>query len=151
MPDPTLNRLIVKNLCYTVKAAVASDIFKHIYVSDSSGEELDALQDGKLACAYVVSGILTLHGLIDHPHATVVTTLKAMETAGWKLTTQPRPGDVVHWPLGKEGHQHLGFYLQENQFMSNSAEQRQPILHGPSLQDGRLPDGYYTHDLLHNT
>jgi hypothetical protein len=148
MPDPNLTKLFSKNLLYTIRTAVGSDLFRHIYVRDKDGKEFDALDDGQLACAYAVSGILSLHGLIDRPHATVATTVQKMLESGWYQVEKPLPGDVVRWPAGADGHAHLGFYGESGNYFSNSDAERRPVLHKMTLRDGRVPDAYYTHKLL---
>ncbi len=148
MPDSNLTRLVAKNLVYTIKTVVGSDLFRHIYVRDQAGKEFDALEDGQASCALAVSGVLALNGLIDRPHATVATTLQKMQEAGWKPTQDPKPGDVVHWPFGKNEHEHIGFCAEEDRYVSNSEIEHRPVVHGVALSDGRMPDGYYTHDLL---
>lgn len=148
MPDPKLTRLILKNLLRTIHSSVSTDVFRSIYVRDQKGYEFDALDDGRDACAYHVSGILAINGLIDQPHATVKTTLEKMKLAGWRQTKKPSPGDVICWPATKTIHQHLGFYVDEQTAISNSSVKRQPSLHEMRLRDGRLPSRYYTNPLL---
>ena len=148
MPDPNLTRLIRKNLLFSIQAAEGSDLFRHVYVRDKTGREFDALNDGELSCALVVSGLLALHSLIDRPHSTVVTTLTKMAEAGWQPTDAPHPGDIAHWPADSGGHRHLGFYIDTEKYLSNSMTVHHPVIHGQTLSDGRKPDGYYTHSLL---
>lgn len=148
MPDQNLERLVNKNLLYTIHAAVGSELFKHIYVRDKrDGREFDALDDGSGACAYTVSGILALHGLIDHPHATVATTIKHMQEAGWVLTTKPKPGDVVQWPAHGD-HMHMAFYVGDDMAIGNSTSQRKTAKYPLMLPDGRKPIAYFTHPSL---
>jgi hypothetical protein len=91
---------------------------------------------------------LALHGLIDRPHATVQTTLQQLAEAGWQPAQAPIPGAVVLWPADQRGHEHIGFYLDAQTYMSNASSQRQPTLHSAQLTDGRRPTGYYIHPAL---
>lgn len=50
MPDSSLTRLTKKNLLLAIKAAVGSNLFKHLYVRRDDGSEFDALEGGKLSC-----------------------------------------------------------------------------------------------------
>lgn len=104
MPDSKIHKLLRKNLLYTIRTAEGSELFRHIYVKDEQGREFDALNDGELSCAYVVSAILAVYGLIDRAHATVETTLREMQTAGWLPAKDATPGAVVYWPAGADGH-----------------------------------------------
>ncbi len=148
MPDNNLERLIHKNLMYTIRTMVGSELFKHIYVRDKrDGREFDALDNGTDACAYSVSGILALHGLIDHPHATVGTTVKHMLEAGWVETKNPKPGDVVQW-AAQGDNMHMAFFIGDGQVIGNSTTDRVPKQYSLTLPDGREPIAYFTHPSL---
>jgi hypothetical protein len=149
MPDPNIVRLAKKNYLYAIEAVVGSSLFRHMYVLDKrTGTEFDAMDDGDKACAYLVSGVLTLHGLIDHAHATVPTTIEKMTEAGWHKTDAPQWGDIVVWPTHSD-HMHIGFYIDEHVCVSNSSQLRVPVKHGLQMHDGRRPVKYYTHSILH--
>ena len=148
MPDKNLERLLHKNLMYTIRASVGSEIFKHIYVRDKrDGREFDAMDDGSGACAFTVSGILALHGLIDHPHATVATTIARMKESGWTQTTHPKPGDVVQWAASGD-HMHMAFYVGDGKVIGNSTKDRKTAEYNLTLDDGREPIAFYTHPQL---
>jgi hypothetical protein len=148
MPNQDLTRKTKDNLLFIIKTSAGSDMFRHIFVKHSDGREFDATDDGDKSCAYHTSGVLALVGLIDNPHATVETTLKHMQEAGWYEAKKPIAGAVVLWPGGKNQLSHSGFYLDELTFVSNSSHQKQPVIHGKSLKDGRLPSKYYIHPEL---
>ncbi|HSW81639.1 MAG TPA: NlpC/P60 family protein [Candidatus Saccharimonas sp.] len=139
-----------QNLLHIAHAAVGSNMFKHIFVTDErSGKTFDALKGGELSCAYFVSTALAMCGLIDHPHATVATTLKQMHAAGWRKVAKPTPGAVVYWPSVEE-HGHVGFYLGDGKCISNSTAEHLPVEHGLTLSNGSEPEAFYMHDLLAN-
>jgi hypothetical protein len=150
MADDKLIPLVKKNLLSYAAAAVGINLFRHIYVRDAStSQELDTMQDGYLSCASFLSTILSMLGLIDSPHSTVATTLKAMEQAGWVKIDKPRLGAVVHWPAGVEGHEHIGFYVGDNEVISNGLD-RTPQKHTlarPS-DPNQMPDYYLWHEKL---
>ena len=148
MPDPNLQRLVHKNLMYSIRTIKGSELFKHIYVRDKrDGHEFDAMDDGSGACAYTVSGVLALHGLIDHPHATVATTVKHMKEAGWVETKDPQPGDVVQWAALND-HMHMAFYIGDGRVIGNSTKGRKTDEYGLTLDDGREPIAFFTHPEL---
>lgn len=150
MPDNNLINQSLKNLLYIAHAAVSTTLFKHIFVIDKrTGKEFDATQGGELSCAYFVSTVLTMCGLIDRPHATVTTTLDKMQQAGWRKTDTPTLGAVVYWPSVQE-HGHIGFYIGEGKCISNSTAEHVPVEHGLTLANGSKPQAFYTHDLLAN-
>lgn len=148
---PKLNQMNVdlyKNYVARIEASVGSELFKHLYVVTDEGETKDVTNNGELSCAVHVSSILTLAGLIDRPHATVNSTLKAMEQVGWVPVAAPLPGAIVLWPQSTDGHEHIGFWLGADAVVSNSNIKRVPVIHGESLIDGRKPVAYYTHAVL---
>lgn len=148
MPGTNLQKLIKVNLLHGLHAIAGSELFRHLYVRNkTTGEEIDVVSDGELSCAFMVSSLLTLHGLIDHPHATVATTLAKMQEAGWYKVSQPQPGAVVEWPA-KQEHAHIGFVINTTTCISNSEKHRVPITHPFVMPDGREPVAYYWHAVL---
>lgn len=148
MPNPNFIRLRKRNYLLAIEGVVGSRLFRSIWVYDKeSGNEFDALDNGDGACAYVVSSVLFLHGLIDKPHATVATTVDRMLQSGWRKTDTPVMGDIVQWPAHND-HMHIGFYINKNVCISNNSLERSPVQHHLKMQDGRMPMAFYTHDLL---
>ncbi|MCL1929838.1 NlpC/P60 family protein [Candidatus Saccharibacteria bacterium] len=139
----TLNKY--KNYLTMIEALPGSQLFQHLYLVDENGQEIDATKGGDLSCALVVSWILHGFGWIDSPHATVNSTLKAMVEHGWRETSEPKPGDVVHWPPNHHGIAHVGFYLGDGKFISNNDEAKTPILHD-EIHYGNPPDAFYTRE-----
>lgn len=148
MPDPNLTRLTQKNLVHIINASVGSDMFRHTFVKHIDGHEFDALADGDKACAFHTSGVLALVGLLDGPHATVDTTIKKMLEAGWTETNQPIAGSVVLWPAEGDNVAHTGFFIDTETYVSNSSEQKRPVVHSKQMSDGREPVKYFTHPSL---
>lgn len=142
-----LTKLTRKNLIKTLYACDGAALWQHLYVEDGNGDEFDATRGGELSCALFVSSILSAFGLIDMSHATVATTLNEMERAGWYKIKQPRPGAVVEYPI-HEGHPHIGFALEDGDFISNNAKLYTPTIHKQQMDDGREPIAFYWHDKL---
>lgn len=142
-----LTKLVRKNLIATLYASDRSTLWQHLYVTNEDGEELDAVNGGELSCALFASSILAPFGLIDASHATVATTLNKMEEAGWYKIKGARPGAVVEYPL-RNSHPHIGFVLNDGDYISNNTDLRVPTLHKEQMDDGRLPIAYYWHDAL---
>lgn len=147
MPDSKLTRLVLKNFLASAEGMTNSGMFRHLYVKNETGEESDVLQDGTLSCAYVVSSLLTLYGLLDRPHATVATTLEKMTEAGWTVSSMPRPGAVAYWPE-YNGNEHIGIVLDSETYVSNSSDTHTPVKHGPILKNGVKVAKYYVHPTL---
>ena len=96
------------------------------------GEEKDILEDGNLSCAFYVSGILAIFGLVDRLHTTVIGTVTALERAGWQKTDNLKPGCVIVWDKPEDNsheHKHIGFYLGDDKAISNIWQEGKPDIH----------------------
>lgn len=140
-----------------VKNSVGTEMFRNLYRETPDGSE-DVINDGDLACAYSVSALLSMFGLIKGGiHTTVDATMFDMTHSGWKVCDTPAPGAVVLWDekLGddRRTHKHLGICLDENHALNNVAAQKSlQISEIDSLVDHegkpRKVLWYYKHPLL---
>ena len=92
----------------------------------------DALENGKLSCAYFVSFILHNFDLIKNSHLTVLGTIRDMRESDWFKINHPRKGAVLVWDREvstKEPHRHIGFYIGRKQAISNNSKKHVPIRH----------------------
>jgi hypothetical protein len=147
MDNDQPTKLTRKNFLSSVDGLVGTKMFQHIYVRDEKGSETDALGDGDLSCAYVVSSVLTLYKLIDGPHATVKTTIEKMREGEWRLTSEPVVGAIAYWPAVK-GNEHIGFVVGDDEIISNSSKERVPVRHNFKMSNGERPTQFYVHPLL---
>lgn len=139
MPSSNFIRIVPKNYHSFISALPGSNMWRHLYVSDQEGNEIDATEDGNKSCAYMVSSVLCIFQLIDKPHATVKTTIEHMELSGWQKIEEPIKGAVVHWD------EHLGFYLAGDFVVSNNSQVGYIARHGLIMDDGRKPIDFYIH------
>ena len=129
----------LENFLLSFRNSIGSQIFRSYL--DKNGN--DVLKDGDLSCAYYISSMLLLHGLIDKPHFTVQGTLKAMKEAGWQNIKTPKIGSIVVWgSVHQNGadHKHLGLYIGEQQAISNRSSLGMPGEH-PLHYSGLDKDG----------
>ena len=145
-------------------------MFKNFYIK-IDGVERDALEDGGISCAVLVSSVLYLHNQlleflgkskwIAFTHANVLSTTKDMLACGWYEIADLRPGAVVVWEprIGRDDglmHGHNGFCLSETEAISNDSKgTRFPRRHSidkPSSvdQDPRKIDKILWHPELDN-
>ncbi len=116
-----------------VEKSVGSEMFRTLYVR--KGRRLvDVIDNGDLACAYFVSAILHLFGLIrGGVHTTVKETERDMIASGWERIARPKKGCIIFWTwkMGTDGapHRHLGFYMGKDEAISNSSEHKVPTRH----------------------
>ena len=148
--------LKLDTLLAVLRGSVGTKMFQHFYAS-VDGKKTDIMQNGDLSCAFFVSSVLAMMGLLDRAHGTVLGTVKMMEKSGWLKTRVLKPGVVLVWDYkiggGGEKHQHIGFYLGENMAISNSDLKKVPIIHPVNFgslnsKQYRKIVGIYKHDEL---
>ncbi|MFA5927274.1 MAG: hypothetical protein WCT32_04280 [Patescibacteria group bacterium] len=128
---PKIKKLIKKSYIASIKNSKGSKIFRNFYAT-RDGEIFDAASNGDAACAYFVSGILTMFGLIERIHLTVDRTVKDLVASGWKEIKRPKVGSVIVWErlqFDGEEHKHIGFYIGNRRAISNSSEKKCPVFH----------------------
>ncbi|OIP58972.1 MAG: hypothetical protein CO143_01885 [Candidatus Moranbacteria bacterium CG_4_9_14_3_um_filter_45_14] len=140
-----------------ILGSIGSNQYRHLYVDTVVGPR-DVIENGDLACAYFVSSILTLCGLTTGGvHTTVDETICDLKSSGWKKIHSPRLGCVVVW--GKKfrsrglGHRHIGFYVGDDNVVSNDSVSGSPKLHRLFEKDDlgefiRKVEAYYFHPRL---
>ena len=101
--------------------------WRNFYIKKGDRKE-DILENGDLSCAFFVSTILLIFGLIDKVHFTVEGTFKAMKQKGWREIKKLKPGSVLIWEKQK-GHKHIGFFIGKNSTISNLAKSKTPQRH----------------------
>lgn len=119
------NRL---NYLSMINGSVGSQMFRHNFVS-VNGEVFDGAGDGRFSCAYYVSSILVIFKLIKELHANVTSTVRDMKHSGWYKIKNPKMGAVILWVKTSRGHDHLGFYVGDDQAISNHPSKRYPNKH----------------------
>lgn len=117
-----------------IRNSVGTKMFRNFYL-ENNGKKIDATRNGNLSCAFFVSNILLIFGLISEGHATVEGTIKDMEKSGWKkiLIEEIKPGDVIVWEKQKsingKLHYHNGFYIGNKKAISNDSKKGMPVIH----------------------
>lgn len=140
--NPKLN--YEKNYLSTIESGVGTNLFKHLYMFDDSGNEFDAADNGNRSCALFVTSILKMFNRIDNMHSTASGTLKYISGADdWRQSDNPQPGDLVFWPKTENTTGHVGFYVAGNQSISINDNEGVASLHPLTLKDGRTPDSYW--------
>ena len=141
MKTNKLKLMIFDSYLSAIKNSVGTKIFRNLFFN-VNGKKKDILKNGDLSCAYFISSILYLFGLIKEKHATVDGALKDMKKSGWKEIKNPKPGCIILWdykPLknGKLGNRHLSFYLSGKSAISHRSEKRMPIRHDLNRGTGK--------------
>ncbi len=115
-----------------IKQSPKTKIFRNFFAT-VNGKKKDVTKNGELSCAFFVSFILFHFKQIKSGHVTVDSTVKDLLKSGWKKIAKPLPGAVLIWEekdFGPDGmHKHIGFYLGNNQAVSNSEKRGYPIRH----------------------
>jgi len=142
-----MKRLIKKTYLKTIKNSVDCNTFKNFFIEED-GKEIDAMQNGKLSCAFFVSGVLTMFDLIESVHGTIEGTVFDLEKSGWIKTDEPHPGDILIWEAKDCGantnHRHIGFYIGNDLAVSNDYKKGVPIKHDCAYSDYGKIEAIYT-------
>lgn len=124
--------LIWETYLSVIKNSVGANLFRNFYAL-VNGEKRDILRNGELSCAFFVSSILRMFGLIKEVHCTVDGTVKDLKKSGWRKIKKPKNGSILVWEAIKfpdgEVHEHIGFYIGGGRAISNSASMIKPTVH----------------------
>lgn len=117
-----------------IKNSAGTKMFRNLYL-EKDGRKFDATENGEMSCAFFVSNILLIFGLISEGHATVESTTRDMIKKGWKKISLKtiKPGDVIVWEKRKmtnrKFHYHNGFYIGNKKAISNDSKKGMPVIH----------------------
>ena len=116
----------------TIKNSVGVKTWRNFYARVNS-RKMDIVKNGDLSCAFFVSSILVIFGLLERIHGTVVGTVSDLKKSGWKKNKDLKPGAVIVWKekVSKNGesHKHLGFFVGDKKAISNSSKTGQISRH----------------------
>lgn len=124
---PKIEKLYHKTYLAVLNNSEGSKMFRNFYVQ-ADKQQFDAMENGKLACAFFASSILKIFGCVKEIHGTVEKTVQDLAASGWHRIEKPQDGCVVVWEEEK-GHKHIGFYLGNEIAISNSSKEGYPIKH----------------------
>lgn len=119
---------IKKSYLAMAKNSIDSKSFQNLYLKNEQEGKKEVLENGKLSCAFFVSFILHGFDLLKIPHATVSSLKEDMESSGWEKIKELKEGAILIWKKKKE-HKHTGFYIGNNQAISNNYKKQVPIKH----------------------
>jgi hypothetical protein len=132
-PKVKFDYLLEESYLAFIKNSVGSKAYQSFFVK-KNGRAHDVLGKGDLSCAFFVSAILYMFGLINKPSFTVAKTAEKFLAKGAKRVPLSRikPGDVLIWipRVEKTGrHNHIGFYVGNKEAVSNSDKKRSIVKH----------------------
>lgn len=136
-----------------IKNSVGTKMFRNLYL-EIDNKKVDAVRDGNFSCAFFVSNILMIWGLITEGHATVEAITKDMLKNGWKEIPREKvgPGDVIVWEKlkgeNRKSHLHNGFYINNKKAVSNDSKKGVPIIHSWDYNGKRKIIAVYTYPKL---
>lgn len=150
--SPKIEFLLYETYMSSIRNSVGAGTFKNVWCL-VAGEKKDITENGRISCAVFVSSILLMSALINKSHATVASTVKDMIESGWQEieTKNIKSGAVILWePKEQDGsiNRHLGFYIGNNQAISNSYSMGTPQTHDWQYNSGRKIEKIFWHDKL---
>jgi hypothetical protein len=133
MQNDTKKVVLLKKDTYLafINNSLDAKIFQNFYAA-VDGEKKDLVKKGELSCAFFVSSTAKLFDLIQKIHITVNGTEKDLLGSGWGKIEEPRVGSIIIWgetEIGGEKHKHIGFYIGNEQAISNSCVEKVPKKH----------------------
>jgi hypothetical protein len=136
-----------KSIEVLIKNSLGSKFFRSVYFN-VYGKTKDILENGNLSCAFYVSIILKIVGLISNVHSTVLGTVNDLEKNGWYLINQPKKYALIVWDKDKKHKNlHIGFCLNKIWAVSNSSKFKTPIKHKINYEN-RIIKAIYFHPSL---
>lgn len=125
--------LVFETYLAVIENSIGCKLFRNFYAK-VGGKKVDIMRNGELSCAFYVSSILNLFKLISGVHGTVDSTVKDLKQSGWKIIKKPKQGSVLVWQKidfgNNDVHKHIGFYIGDNQAVSNNYKMGSPVKHG---------------------
>ncbi len=159
-----INPLLKDSYLAVIKNSDGSKMFRNFYV-EINGRKKDILKNGEVSCAFFVSSVLVIFGLLKKIHLTISGALKDMRKSGWKEIgfhnskinpelKKPKIGSVILWEgkkSDKEIHKHIGFYIGKGRATSNAFyfyKKRSPFIHHFSYNGKRKIEAIFWHKKL---
>ena len=130
MANPKIKFDLFDTYIANIENSIGTQMFRELYLY-INGEKKEASQNGRWTCGVFISSILTMFNLINERHATMDGLFKDMQKTGWYKIKKPKIGAVLWWEVTKEseGHEHAGFYVGNNEAISNSWLKKTPVKH----------------------
>lgn len=128
-----VEHLIYESYLAAIQNSIGSKMFRQYFVR-AEGKKIEVLRNGDLACAFYVTSLLRIFGLIDRTHTTLVGSEASMLKAGWFHVKSPKIGAILVWgpktsKKSGETHKHIGFYIGHQKAISNNSKRGMPYIH----------------------
>jgi len=142
--------LLYESYLRMIENSVGTKMFRNLYL-EHGDRKIDVTENGDLSCAFFVSNVLLIWGLISEGHATIKGTIKDMKKNGWKKLPQKelKPGDIIVWEEKKSGKgrtcSHIGFYIGNEKTISHSDGIKAINCHHWTYNDRRKITAAYRH------
>jgi len=142
--------LFKENYLAMMEKSLGTKMFQDCYAR-VDGKKENITRKGETSCAYFVSSILMVFGLIKEIHLTVKGTIKDIEKFGWRRIKRPRKGSILVWEekdFKDEKHSHLGFFIGRAKAISRGSEKRVPVVHAWNFNGKRKVEAIFWHRKL---
>ena len=142
MENKRMQFLVKENLLTMIENSIGSTMFQKTFALLEHQVKEDITKNGRFSCAKYVSSILLLNGLIKGIHVTVEGAVHDMQKSGWypvnhEALDSLAAGTVILWEpyLARDNqyHKHIGFFVGDNQAVSNHSLLNTPQKHHPTF------------------
>ena len=143
-----MKQLLKKSYVSMIQNSIWAKMFRNNFFV-SNWKETDVLKDWADACAYFVSSILKIFGLIENVHTTVDGTVENILKYWWKemIWKKIQIWDILVWEE-INGHKHIWFYVWNDKAVSNSSAKKQIIKHSLDYNHKRKIEKVYTNSKI---
>jgi len=128
LKTPSVSPLRFPTYLSMVEGSIGTRMFSRGYAR-VNGKKTEILNKGELSCAWFVSSVLVTFGYIRSSHSVVESTVHDLIASGWVSIKKPRLGAIIIWEKNGNGHAHIGFYIGNNECISNSTVRGVPAKH----------------------
>lgn len=131
MVDSNISKIIPRQFdtyIVVINNSIGTHMFRNRF-ADVDGIKTDVMHDGWLSCAFFVSTVLSMFKYIDSVHSTVAATVMDLQKNGWEMIFEPVIGSVIVWGTSTKynNHRHIGFYVGNDEAVSNDSDKKYPI------------------------
>jgi len=143
-----MKQLLQKNYIAMINNSVWTKMFRNNFFQ-LNWKKIDILKNWSDSCAYFVSSLLKIFGLIENIHATVDGTIKDISKYWWE---EYKWKNIQVWSIlvweKINWHKHIWFYIWNNKAISNSSKKREIAKHSLDYNGKRKIEKIYTNSKL---
>lgn len=131
-----------------IKNSIWTKMFRNNFF-ELDGKKIDIVKNWSDSCAYFVSSVLKVFGLIENIHATVDGTVKDILEYWWEeyKWNKIQIWTILVWEENK-WHKHIWFYIGNDEAVSNSSSKKEVVKHSYNYNGKRSIEKMYFNSIM---